>query len=194
MSTDRWRRRGLTEDEVEEIAIGGPVDEQVSGRPANSSAARGGVLRKRAACYEYDRKQLHEAAREISSAGSCAASVCWSVAFQLWRITRLAGNLSEYSEAMSDERDSLVSGGRDHDDFLELRSYDRSARKADLRVCGQWRGCVSSSPRASIFSTVLSSEKRIPPPSLQCCNFSAKSCLRSPSVHSVSLFLLGSPR
>ena len=41
-------------------------------------------------------------------------------------------------------------------------------------------------------STVLPSEKRNPPPNLQRCNFSAKSCLRSPSVHSVSLCLLGS--
>ena len=93
---------------------------------------------------------------------------------------------------MSDERDSLVGGDCDHDDLLELRSCERSARKADLRVCRQWRGCVSSSPKEPIFSTVLPPEKRNLPPSLQCCNFSAKSCLRSPSVHSVSLFLLGS--
>ena len=92
---------------------------------------------------------------------------------------------------MSDERDSLVGGDCDHDDLLQLRSYDRSARKAVLRVCRQ-RGCVSSSPKASMSSTVLPPEKRNPPPNLQRCNFSAKSCLRPPSVHSVSLCLLGS--
>ena len=92
---------------------------------------------------------------------------------------------------MSDERDSLVGGDCDHDDLLELRSYNRSTRKAVLRVCRQ-RGCVSSSPKASMSSTVLPPEKRNPPPNLQRCNFSAKSCLRPPSVHSVSLCLLGS--
>ena len=41
------------------------------------------------------------------------------------------------SEAMSDERDSLVGGDCDHDDLLQLRSYDRSARKSILRVSRQ---------------------------------------------------------
>jgi hypothetical protein len=107
-----------------------------------------------------------------------------------WRFTRLAGNLPESFGGHGDERDSPFGCDCDHDDLLELRSYDRSARKAGLRVCRQWRGCVSSTPKASILSTVLPPGKRNPPPSLQCCNVSAKSCLRSPSVHSVSLFLV----
>jgi hypothetical protein len=107
-----------------------------------------------------------------------------------WRFTRLAGNLLSHSEAMGDERDSPVGGDCGHDDLLELRFYDHSARKADLRVYRQWRGCVSSTPKSSISATVLPPGKRNPPPSLQCCNVSAKSCLRSPSVHSVSLFLV----